>query len=79
MDICEEVHLKVDYQPGDIGLVNNHQILHGRADYEDWPEVGRRRYLLRLWLSPEDGRPCRRLTRSDTGMWCQDNAVELLS
>ena len=57
MDICEEVHLKVDYQPGDIGLVNNHQILHGRADYEDWPEVERRRYLLRLWLSPEDGRP----------------------
>jgi len=57
MDICEEVHLKVDYQPGDIGLVNNHQILHGRADYEDWPELERRRYLLRLWLCPKDGRP----------------------
>jgi len=57
MRICEEVHLKIDYQPGDIGLVNNHEIFHARGDYEDWPEEDRRRYLLRLWICPPNGRP----------------------
>lgn len=57
MQICKEVHLKIDYQPGDIGLVNNHAIFHARGDYEEWPEADRRRYLLRLWLCPPNGRP----------------------
>ena len=33
MRICEEIHLRIDYQPGDIGLVHNHAILHARDDY----------------------------------------------
>ena len=28
-----------------------------RAGFEDWPEIERRRHLLRLWLCPDDGRP----------------------
>jgi hypothetical protein len=35
---------------GDIQFLNNRVILHGRTDYEDWPEVARRRHMLRLWL-----------------------------
>lgn len=57
MEICEVVHLSIDYEAGDIGLVNNHGIFHARGDYEEWPEADRRRYLLRLWLCPPDGRP----------------------
>jgi len=45
-----DVYLDMLMQPGDIQLLNNHVILHGRTDYEDWPERERRRHLLRLWL-----------------------------
>lgn len=44
------VYLDMDLRPGDIQFLNNHVILHGRTDYEDWPEPERRRHLLRLWL-----------------------------
>jgi len=57
MEICEEVHLSFDYEAANIGLVNNHGIFHARGDYEKWPEVDRRCYLLRLWLCPPNGRP----------------------
>lgn len=50
-----ELYLSMDFEPGDIQLIHNHQILHNRTAYKDWPELDRRRYLLRLWLSPPDG------------------------
>jgi len=49
------LHLSVNFEPGDIQLLHNHQTLHDRTAYEDWPEADRKRYLLRLWLSPPDG------------------------
>ncbi len=52
-----EFYLSMDFQPGDIQLLHNHQILHARTDFEDWPEPERRRHLLRLWLAPDCGRP----------------------
>lgn len=51
------VHLQMAFEPGDIQLVHNHQILHDRTEFEDWPEPSRKRHLLRLWLCPSDGRP----------------------
>ncbi|MGO9559536.1 MAG: TauD/TfdA family dioxygenase [Acidimicrobiales bacterium] len=45
------VHLKMDFQPGDIQLLSNARILHCREAYEDEPEPERRRHLLRLWLA----------------------------
>ena len=50
-----DLYLSMDFAPGDIQLLHNHQILHNRTAYEDWPEPERKRYLLRLWLSPPDG------------------------
>ncbi len=38
-------------------FLHNHQTLHSRTAYEDYPEPERRRHLLRLWLSPPNGRP----------------------
>ncbi len=49
------LHLDMRFQPGDIQLLSNHAIFHSRTAYEDWPEVERRRHLLRLWLACEDG------------------------
>ena len=40
--------LEMDLQPGDIQLLSNHVIVHGRSAFEDG---GRPRHLLRLWLS----------------------------
>jgi hypothetical protein len=51
------VHLLMEFQPGDIQIVNNHTLLHDRTAFEDWPEAERKRHLLRLWLAPMNARP----------------------
>ena len=55
--VCDELGHDMDLFPGDIQLLNNHLIYHGRTAYEDAPDPGRDRLLLRLWLAPPDSRP----------------------
>lgn len=43
-------HLAMDLEPGDIQLINNYHVLHGRTAYEDDPTTGAVRHLKRLWL-----------------------------
>jgi len=50
------LNLTIEFRPGDMQFVHNHQILHSRTDFEDWPEPDRRRHLLRLWLAPAGAR-----------------------
>lgn len=50
-------HVAVPFRAGDIQLLDNHTMLHGRYDYRDWDDPDRRRYLLRLWICPPNGRP----------------------
>ena len=52
-----EVHLAMEFRPGDVQLLHNHQILHSRGDFENWPEPERHRHLLRLWIAPPEARP----------------------
>lgn len=56
--ICDDprIHLAMDFEPGDMQFLHNHQILHDRTGFIDHPQPSRRRHLLRLWLCPEDGR-----------------------
>ena len=49
-----EMYLEMTFEPGDIQFLSNAKILHSREAYEDEPEPGRRRHLLRLWLSAHD-------------------------
>lgn len=49
--------LQMAFEPGDIQLLHNHQILHSRNDFHNWPEPERARHLLRLWIAPKTGRP----------------------
>jgi hypothetical protein len=51
-----ELMLTMDFQEGDIQLVNNHIMLHAREAYEDYPEPGRERHLLRMWIAIDDAR-----------------------
>jgi hypothetical protein len=54
-------YVEMDFQPGDVQLLNNAKILHSREAYEDFEDLSQRRHLLRLWLaahrfaSVEDG------------------------
>ena len=58
-DLCNDpmIHLSMDFLPGDIQLLHNHQVLHSRGDFENWPEPERHRHLMRLWLAPRHARP----------------------
>ncbi|HEY3564286.1 MAG TPA: TauD/TfdA family dioxygenase, partial [Casimicrobiaceae bacterium] len=51
------LNLQMTMVPGDMQFLHNHQILHSRTDFEDWPEPERKRHLLRLWIAPSAGRP----------------------
>jgi hypothetical protein len=63
LNLCDELandpalNLMMELQPGDIQFVHNHTILHDRTAFEDFPEPGRKRHLLRLWLAPAKARP----------------------
>ena len=45
------VHVEMDFEPGDVQLLNNARILHAREAYEDDDDPAERRHLLRLWLA----------------------------
>jgi len=51
-----EMMLSMDFQEGDIQLINNHVLLHAREAYEDHPEPGRARHLLRMWIAVDEAR-----------------------
>ena len=58
-ELCNDpaIHLAMDFRPGDVQLLHNHQILHSRGDFENWPEPERHRHLLRMWVAPPEARP----------------------
>ena len=57
MDLFDELandpalHLDMVLAPGDMQFVYNHNQLHDRTGFLDWPDPDKRRHLLRLWLS----------------------------
>ncbi|OIJ88351.1 TauD/TfdA family dioxygenase [Streptomyces colonosanans] len=51
-----ELRLDVDFEVGDLLLLNNHTVLHSRTEYEDFAEPERQRHVLRLWLALRQGR-----------------------
>lgn len=57
MQVAAAPEFKLDLQltPGQLLLLNNHLVWHGRDAYEDAP--GTARHLLRLWLATPGSRP----------------------
>lgn len=51
-----ELMLSMDFQEGDVQLLNNHVTMHARDAYEDCQEPGRQRHLLRMWIAVSDAR-----------------------
>lgn len=74
-DLCEEFHLAMDFEPGDIQFLNNYVCLHTRSGFQDWPGLERRRLLWRLWLKVPGLRPRSAYARNwENGVWAPDNA-----
>ena len=55
-DVCEELAFTMELQPGDLQLLNNHVVYHGRTAYDDADGPDRDRLLLRLWIAPPNSR-----------------------
>lgn len=51
-----ELHVTFRQEPGDILLLNNWVTLHRRTEFEDFPELEKRRHILRVWLSMPNSR-----------------------
>jgi alpha-ketoglutarate-dependent taurine dioxygenase len=76
----ETCAVDMDFQPGDIQLLNNFVTLHTRREFEDWPEPQRKRHLLRLWLSDPSSRPLLKVAREGrTGRGVQLKGVKLIA
>jgi hypothetical protein len=73
-----QLHLDMELQPGDVQFVCNHFILHSRTSYDDHPQPDRRRHLLRLWLSCEDGPELPRVFDNYTGLDARGRPMGLL-
>jgi hypothetical protein len=52
-----ELVLDMSFQPGDVQVLDNSKVWHGRTAYEDFEEPDRRRHLLRVWLNYVPERP----------------------
>jgi hypothetical protein len=65
-EIAEETCLHSPFEPGDIQLLNNHVVFHGRTAYEDDSASQQERLLFRLWLSMPNSR---RLPRGFEVLW----------
>lgn len=64
--ICRsnDMALEMAFEPGDVQLLNNLTVIHGRTAYEDHADPARRRFLHRLWLDVGNRAP-----------WNEENAV----
>lgn len=64
--VMEELSFEMVLEPGDIQLLNNHVVYHGRTPFTDDAGQGRDRLLFRLWLSMPNSRP---LPEDHTVLW----------
>ena len=64
--VAEEVCLQSPFVAGDIQLLSNHVIYHGRTAYADDVSAGQDRLLFRLWLATPNSR---RLPEGFDSLW----------
>lgn len=64
-ELADRCALDMELKPGDIQFLNNHVIYHARTKYEDDPENGFVRHLIRIWLCA----PHRALPENHRVLW----------
>jgi hypothetical protein len=65
-DLAEDLCFEMPLEPGDLQLLNNHVIYHGRTAFTDDAGSRQDRLLYRLWLSMPNSRP---LPESHRVLW----------
>ena len=55
--IRDDLVFRTMLEPGDLQFLNNRVVLHGRTRFEDFPELERKRHMLRVWLKMPDWVP----------------------
>ncbi len=53
----DEFQIRLTQAAGDTLVLHNRAVMHARGAYEDWPDAGRRRHLMRLWIDAPQIRP----------------------
>jgi hypothetical protein len=53
----DELVLNMEFQPGDVQILDNSIVWHSRTGFVDHPDPEQRRHLLRVWLNYYDERP----------------------
>lgn len=56
-----DMPMHMSFEPGEIQLLNNFTVVHGRTAYEDHPDPALRRFLWRMWLHLGEKEP-----------WCKE-------
>lgn len=56
LQLAQEQCFEMRFAPGDIQLLNNHILYHGRTAFKDDATTGQDRMLMRLWLSVPNSR-----------------------
>ncbi len=53
----DDLRHDMEFERGDVQLLNNHVIVHSRTDFIDHEDPRLKRHLLRLWINLPNGRP----------------------
>jgi alpha-ketoglutarate-dependent taurine dioxygenase len=46
----EKISVSYDLKKFDMTFFNNHRIIHGRTSFEDFEEIEKKRYMIRVWI-----------------------------
>jgi hypothetical protein len=63
----DALRFDMDFEPGDIQILNNFVAFHSRTHYEDHDDPALKRHLLRMWLQVPQGRELAPALRSPYG------------
>ena len=55
--LASDLSIRLMLEPGDTLVLHNRSILHARTHFSDWPEMHRRRHLLRMWIDAPEALP----------------------
>lgn len=53
MELSDRFRLTLRFGSGEMIVVNNYMLVHGRSEFVDWEEPAQRRLLMRLWLEAD--------------------------
>ena len=73
--LFEDLHMPMEFRPGDIQILNNYVNVHTRTEFDDWPGEEQKRHLWRMWLVNENLRPLTEVHKTTQhGIWVPESS-----